>query len=80
MPPIAVPLDQPLPVDIVGAELKRGAVHNTIAMLASNFIGFFPLLIAWLLGPTVLGIFAYSLGTPESCSLAADERKSPEEQ
>ncbi|MDQ2660052.1 MAG: oligosaccharide flippase family protein [Verrucomicrobiota bacterium] len=40
-----------------GAELKRGALTNTIALLASNFRGVFTFLIARLLGPATLGTF-----------------------
>ena len=41
-----------------GAELKRGAWANLIAMLASNFRGIFTFLVARLLGPAALGIFS----------------------
>ncbi|HEX8680660.1 MAG TPA: oligosaccharide flippase family protein, partial [Chthoniobacterales bacterium] len=40
-----------------GAELKRGALINTIALLASNFRGIFTFLIARLLGPAALGTY-----------------------
>ncbi|MDQ6654552.1 MAG: oligosaccharide flippase family protein [Verrucomicrobiota bacterium] len=40
-----------------GAELKRGALTNTIALLASNFRGVFTFLVARLLGPATLGTF-----------------------
>ncbi|MGH8165480.1 MAG: oligosaccharide flippase family protein, partial [Rhodanobacteraceae bacterium] len=40
-----------------GAELKRGALTNTIALLASNFRGVFTFLVARLLGPAILGAF-----------------------
>jgi len=54
--PLAV--DAPARVDESGAELKRGAFLNTIAMLASNFRGIFTFLVARLLGPAALGIFS----------------------
>ncbi len=41
-----------------GAELARGAVVNTAAMLASNFRGVFTFLIARLLGAVALGTFS----------------------
>src|SRR5207237_3860770 len=50
--------DVALPVDETGAELKRGAFFNTIALLASNFRGVFTFLVARLLGPAALGTFA----------------------
>src|SRR5262245_49800817 len=54
-PPV---VDAPAHIDETGAELKRGAFLNTIAMLASNFRGIFVLLVARLLGPAALGIFS----------------------
>src|SRR5438552_15559593 len=54
--PLAV--DAPARVDETGAELKRGAFLNTIAMLASNFRGIFTFLVARLLGPAALGILS----------------------
>ena len=42
-PPV---VDAPARVDETGAELKRGAFLNTIAMLASNFRGIFIFLVA----------------------------------
>jgi O-antigen/teichoic acid export membrane protein len=50
--------DAPARVDESGVELKRGAILNTIAMLASNFRGIFTFLVARLLGPAALGIFS----------------------
>ena len=41
-----------------GTELKRGALLNAIAMLASNFRAIFTLLIARLLGPVALGLYS----------------------
>jgi O-antigen/teichoic acid export membrane protein len=55
LPPAA---DAPARVDQTGIELKRGALLNTIAMLASNFRGIFTFLIAWLLGPVALGTYS----------------------
>jgi O-antigen/teichoic acid export membrane protein len=57
--PAAPPtLNPPMPVDHTGAELKRGAFFNTIALLASNFRGVFTFLVARLLGPAALGMFS----------------------
>ena len=56
VPPSAA--DAPARVDESGVELKRGAILNTIAMLASNFRGIFTFLVARLLGPAVLGMFS----------------------
>src|SRR5437762_9868210 len=42
-PPV-VDVDAPARVDETGVELKRGAFLNTIAMLASNFLGIFTFL------------------------------------
>ncbi len=44
------PLDQ-------AAELKRGAIYNALAVLASNFRGIFTFLVARLLGPAALGTY-----------------------
>src|SRR5690348_265849 len=44
--------------DATGRELKRGAMLNATAMVASNFRAVFTLLIARLLGPAALGIFS----------------------
>ena len=54
-PPTA---NAPARVDDTGLELKRGAIQNTIAMLASNFRGIFTFLVARLLGPAALGTFS----------------------
>ncbi|CAN5589823.1 polysaccharide biosynthesis C-terminal domain-containing protein [soil metagenome] len=51
-----------------GAELKRGAVFNTIALLASNFRGIFTFLVARLLGPAALGIFSVAWATTDLIS------------
>ncbi|MEY2526347.1 MAG: hypothetical protein QOE73_1118 [Verrucomicrobiota bacterium] len=55
--------DLPRRVDGTGAELKRGAFLNTIAMLSSNFGAIFTLLIARLLGPVSLGIYSVAWAT-----------------
>jgi O-antigen/teichoic acid export membrane protein len=51
-----------------GAELKRGAWTNSIALLASNFRGIFTFLVARLLGPGVLGIFSVAWATTDLVS------------
>src|SRR2546430_5415009 len=51
-----------------GAELKRGAFVNTVAMLASNFRSVFTILIARLLGPISLGIFSVAWATTDLIS------------
>src|SRR5436189_6248550 len=56
IPPPAA--DAPARVDETGAELKRGALLNTIATLASNFRGIFTFLVARLLVPAALGTFS----------------------
>jgi O-antigen/teichoic acid export membrane protein len=53
------------------AELKRGAVINTIALLASNFRGIFTFLVARLLGPAVLGTFSVAWASLELTSKIA---------
>jgi O-antigen/teichoic acid export membrane protein len=55
------------PVDH-GAELKRGAWTNLIALLASNFRGIFTFLVARLLGPAALGIFSVAWATTDLVS------------
>src|SRR5438045_5402311 len=64
-PPV---LDAPARVDETGVELKRGALLNTIAMLASNFRGIFSFLVARLLGPAALGIFSVAWSTTDIIS------------
>src|SRR5215831_15017944 len=54
--------------DETGAELKRGAFLNTIAMLASNFRGVFIFLVARLLGPAALGTFSVAWSTTDIIS------------
>jgi O-antigen/teichoic acid export membrane protein len=51
-----------------GAELARGAVVNTVAMLASNFRGVFTFLVARLLGRATLGIFTIAWATTDLIS------------
>ena len=60
--PTEIVLDIPPPaadasarVDETGVELKRGAILNTTATLASNLRGVFIFLVARLLGPAALG-------------------------
>ena len=48
-----------------GAELKRGALTNTVALLASNFRGVFTFLVARLLGPAALGTFSVAWATTD---------------
>ena len=51
-----------------GAELKRGAWANLIAMFASNFRGIFTFLVARLLGPAALGVFSVARATTDLVS------------
>src|SRR5213595_1049738 len=60
--------DAPARVDETGVELKRGAVLNTIAMLASNFRGIFTFLVARMLGPAALGVFSVAWSTTDILS------------
>lgn len=66
VPPRAA--DAPARVDETGVELKRGAVFNTIAMVASTFRGIFTFLVARLLGPAALGIFSVAWSTTDILS------------
>src|SRR3989454_10619037 len=66
VPPSAA--DAPARVDESGVELKRGAILNTIAMLASNFRGIFTFLVARLLGPAALGIFSVAWSATDTIS------------
>ncbi|HEY2800395.1 MAG TPA: oligosaccharide flippase family protein [Chthoniobacterales bacterium] len=59
--PVTAPADH-------GAELKRGALTNTVALLASNFRGVFTFLVARLLGPAILGAFLVAWNTVELLS------------
>jgi O-antigen/teichoic acid export membrane protein len=65
------PADAPARLDETGAELKRGAFLNTIAMLASNFRGIFVLLVARLLGPAALGTFSVAWANVDLISKVA---------
>src|SRR3954447_3557062 len=67
-PPAA---DAPARVDQTGAELKRGAFLNTIAMLASNFRGIFTFLVARLLGPAALRTFSVAWANTDLVSKIA---------
>src|SRR6476660_5583180 len=60
--------DAPARVDETGVELKRGALLNTITMVASNFRGVFTFLVARLLGPAALGIFSVAWSTTDILS------------
>src|SRR6185295_2375370 len=51
-------------------ELKRGALVNMAAMLASNFRGIFTFLVARLLGPAALGTFSVAWATTDLLSRA----------
>ena len=59
--PVIAPVDH-------GAELKRGALVNTIALLASNFRGIFAFLVARLLGAAALGTYLVAWTTVELLS------------
>ncbi len=59
------PVDLARRADEAGAELKRGAFLNTIAMVTSNFRSVFTVLIARLLGPVSLGIFSVAWATTD---------------
>src|SRR5438132_4220228 len=65
------PTDVLLRADTTRTELKRGAVINTIALLASNFRGIFTFLVARLLGPAVLGTFSVAWASLELVSKIA---------
>jgi O-antigen/teichoic acid export membrane protein len=64
-------VDAPERADQTGAELKRGAFLNTIAMLASNFRGIFTFLVARLLGPAALGTFSVAWANTDLVSKIA---------
>src|SRR5438094_8707770 len=64
-PPTA---DAPARVDETGVELKRGAILNTTATLASNLRGVFTFLVARLLGPAALGTFSVAWGNTDLAS------------
>src|SRR5437762_5570540 len=58
-------------LDETGVELKRVAILNTIATLASNFRGIFTFLVARLLGPAALGTFAVAWANTDLVSKIA---------
>jgi O-antigen/teichoic acid export membrane protein len=64
---IAVPTDLPQ-ARTSGAELKRGASLNALAMLASNFRAIFTLLVARMLGAAALGIYSVAWATTDLVS------------
>src|SRR3954469_8363942 len=55
-------------VQTTPTELKRGALLNATAMLASNFRAIFTLLVARLLGPIALGLFSVAWATVDLVS------------
>jgi O-antigen/teichoic acid export membrane protein len=63
VPPMPSELSPPF--DPTGADLKKGALLNTVAMLTSNFRAIFTLLVARLLGPASLGIFSVVWATTD---------------
>src|SRR5260370_23337799 len=67
-PPAA---DAPAREDETGVELKRGAILNTIAMLASNLRGVFIFLVARLLGRAAFGPFSVALANTDLASKIA---------
>src|SRR5438093_11765563 len=67
-PPTA---DAPARVDETGVELKRGAILNTTATLASNLRGVFTFLVARLLGPAALGTFSVAWANTDLASKIA---------
>jgi hypothetical protein len=69
IPPPAA--DAPARVDETGAELKRGAILNTTATLASNLRGVFTFLVARLLGPAALGTFSVAWANTDLASKIA---------
>ncbi len=64
-------VDAPARVDEIGVELKRGAILNTTATLASNFRGIFTFLVARLLGPAALGTFSVAWANTDLASKIA---------
>jgi O-antigen/teichoic acid export membrane protein len=67
-PPSRISPGPPDRVKTTGTELKRGALLNATAMIASNFRAIFTLLIARLLGPIALGIFSVAWATTDLVS------------
>src|SRR6478752_1733662 len=64
-------VDAPALVDETGVELKRGAILNTTATLASNLRGVFTFLVARLLGPAALGTFSVAWANTDLASKIA---------
>src|SRR5437764_15011162 len=64
-------VDAPARLDETGVELKRGAILNTIATLASNFRGIFTFLVARVLGPAALGTFSVAWANTDLASKIA---------
>ena len=58
-------------MDQTGAELKRGAFFNTIAMVTANVRSVFIILIGRLLGPVSLGLFSVAWATTDLVSKIA---------
>ena len=54
--------------DPIHRELRRGAVVNTLAMLAANFRAIFTILVARLLGPVALGVYSVAWATTDLVS------------
>ena len=71
LPAVPAAADMAIARDAAGSELKRGAVANTIAMLASNFRGVFTFLVARLLGPAALGTFSVAWANTDLVSKIA---------
>lgn len=65
-PPVSA--DRSAQVTTTGRELKRGALLNTIALLATHFRAIFTLLIARILGAAALGIFSVVWATTDLVS------------
>jgi stage V sporulation protein B len=63
MQPAAPAARDPLGVDASAAELKRGALVNTLTLVASNFRSIFTFLVARVLGPAALGTFSVAWAT-----------------
>ena len=51
-----------------GAELARGALVNTLAMVAANFRGVFTFLVARLLGRATTALSDIPLGVPRAAA------------
>jgi O-antigen/teichoic acid export membrane protein len=61
-------LDRVRSSDETGAELKRGAFLNAVAMVTSSLRSIFTILVARLLGPASLGLFSVAWATTELLS------------